>query len=482
MLKNNSTFDATKSHLGNVKRQNPDRVSQVNEVPKSLTAFIPSNLDLDKLLQENPPNFKYHIDNFKHLLDYVYKLFNPENSDIFSRFHSALIQRRIRNYREHFDYLISNEILFEDSQYIVGKKSRGFAYTSQYSVEAKQTIITHQRLIKKILKFYEVDFSKPIIDDTELDISYLTKWLSDRKLKIDFVTAKQYLLDLYIKESSLNDDSFDYWNYHAMQRFNSRLRPLVLFHKGNFSPKLDTTAGRLHSVLTQLKSDLRQFITYDNQPLVSIDIVNSQPYLASVLLNYEKYEKNNILHLIQLYNPNLLSSTQNPIMLAKLIQKVENAENVIKFINSVKTGRFYEEFGKLIGIDASIDNNRRIVKDATFSALFSPNEKAKHIKEVQLFKSTYPEVYEVFRTVKSAKGKHRALSCMLQRLEANLILHTICKNINQINPDIPMFTLHDSIITVPEYQDVIEQEMKQVLENAVGFAPELKVEKWERVA
>ena len=73
-----------------------------------------------------------------------------------------------------------------------------------------------------------------------------------------------------------------------MIKYNSRLRPLILLHEGIFNPKIDTTAGRLHSTLTQLKSDLRQFITYDGHPLVSIDIVNSQPYLSTVLLSYEK--------------------------------------------------------------------------------------------------------------------------------------------------------------------------------------------------
>jgi hypothetical protein len=168
-------------------------------------------------------------------------------------------------------------------------------------------------------------------------------------------------------------------------------------------------------------------------------------------------------------------------MLAKLIQEVENAENVIKFINSVKKGKFYEEFGILIGIDTSIKENRVLVKAATFSALFSPNEKSKHIKEVQLFKKAYPDVYRVFRMVKSSKGNHRALSCVLQRFEANLVLHVACKKITKIDSNIPLFTLHDSIITIPKHEDLVKQVMKEVLENAIGFPPQLKIEKWGRV-
>jgi hypothetical protein len=124
----------------------------------------------------------------------------------------------------------------------------------------------------------------------------LFKWLEDGKLKIDFKSAKYYLRKLYIKDTKTfyktkefdkmsKDTNFNiylYQRYIAYKKYNSRLRALILFHNGTFNAIIDKTAGRLHSVLTQLKSDLRQFITYDGQPLLAIDIVNSQPYLASV--------------------------------------------------------------------------------------------------------------------------------------------------------------------------------------------------------
>ena len=41
---------------------NQDRVKK--ELPKSLTLYIPENLDFDSLLSKNPPNFKFHKDKF----------------------------------------------------------------------------------------------------------------------------------------------------------------------------------------------------------------------------------------------------------------------------------------------------------------------------------------------------------------------------------------------------------------------------------
>lgn len=498
MLNNISTPETTKNHLSSViNDKNPDRVSQVEERHKSLTAFIPSNLDLEKLLINNPPAFKYKRDEFVYLLDLIYKLHNKNSDEYYSRPLSALMQLRTKNYRRCLTYLVNNGVLVESPQYLANQFARGFAYSYHYAVsEIKEVKITDKFLIRKILKFYNVDGTEPVIDDSALDITYLTKWYDEGRLKIDFKSAKKYLRDLYLSDrltlietkeykklSQQADFNFKrYQKYVAMQKYNARLRTLKLFHKGTFNVGLDRTAGRLHSVITQLKSELRQFMTYDSQPLTSIDIVNSQPYLASVLLNYESYKKNNINDLIQLYNPKFHPSHKNPIMLAKLIQKVENADNVLKFIDAVKNGRFYEEFGILLNIDTSIDENRKFVKDIVFTALFSPNEKEKHLKEIKLFKTAYPDVFKIFKLVKSVKGKHRALACTLQRFEASLILHSACKKISEINPDVPLLTIHDSIVTIPQYQDLVEQVMKEILEKAVGFAPQLKIEKWERVA
>lgn len=460
---------------------------------QSLSAFIPENLELDKMLKENPPAFNYHPDNFKYFIDLVYKLHNPERldkyGDIYSRPHSALMQRRVKNYREHLDYLVGNKVLFEDHQYIKNHQSRGFAFTSQYMTENKEVHITEPKLIRKICKFYAIEESIPIIETDNLDISYLLKWLEDGKLRIDYRSAKAYLRRLYMVDRNNTSIQFNekksgidlqtYLLFSAMYKYNSRKRILRLFHKGTFNAKIDTTAGRLHSVLTQLKGDLRQFITYDYQPLVAIDIVNSQPYLASVLLNLETFNNNQILNLIRLYNPNYIPSKKTSSELVKLIDKIENETDTKNYINAVKNGQFYEEFGELLNMEPF---DRKQVKEATFCSIFSPNQLAPHLREIELFNSAFPNVFKVFKKIKQGKGTHNTLACILQNFEANLILHNICKEISQINPEIPLLTLHDSIITTPDYKDFVELKMIEKLTNAVGFPPILKQERWERVA
>ena len=469
-----------------------------NELPQSLTAFIPKNLDLDKVLNENPPNFIYHKDNFVYLIDLTYKLHNQERldefGDIYSRPHSALMQRRIRNYREHLDYLVENKILFEDRQYIKNKQSRGFAFSYPYHTEPKEVQITDKKLIRKILKFYHLEESKPIIETDDSEISHLLQCLESGKLKIDFRKAKAYLRKLYMQErntpvnlknnqSGMNEQEF--LDYSAKQKYYSRLRPLQLFHKGTFNAKLDSTAGRLHSVLTQLKSELRQFITFDGKRLVAVDIVNSQPYLSCVLFNKEKFINNAILPKIRLYNNSLNSKLNARKKLCKTIENASASNSVNHYIEIVKSGKLYEEFGQLLvekGILEKDDDDiiRKQAKKIVFSSIFSPNQSIAYNKAVKIFKESFPYVYDIYSSVK--KGKHRTLACTLQNLEANLVLFTACKIISEQRPEIPLLTLHDAIITTEGNEQFVYEVLYEVLSNGIGIPPTLKFERWEKAA
>ena len=49
--------------------------------------------------------------------------------------------------------------------------------------------------------------------------------------------------------------------------------------------------GRFHHNLTNLSSELRKFLTYENEKLKGIDLPNAQPLLLLILLNHIKEHK-----------------------------------------------------------------------------------------------------------------------------------------------------------------------------------------------
>ena len=61
-----------------------------------------------------------------------------------------------------------------------------------------------------------------------------------------------------------------------------------------------------------------------------------------------------------------------------------------------------------------------------------------------MFNQLFPHVNSIFRMLK--KEYHSSLAIMLQRIESYIVLEVICKMISKDFPDLPIFTIHDSIV------------------------------------
>lgn len=458
----------------------------------SYTCFTPENLNLEDLIRTSPPSIPhFHIDYLAYMVGLLVEIpiKNKDFDKEFVQINSKLVQRRVRHYRYYIDYLINCGVIIEDKQYIVGVKSRGFKFAKVYETKTNAYTLTKATLIKSLIDYKEIKYSsiddgnytatlkKSNLEASKTDFAYITNWLNS-KLTIDLDLADEFLINLKEKEKSnpvVENPDIKYMYRHAV---------LLKFHIGIFSPKEDNTAGRLHSALTQIKGDLRPFIRYDGNKLVAVDIVNSQPYLAIALLDPIKFQENNLIQIILKTNPKLNSNTY-PIMVVKKILDGSSTENTKLFIELVSSGRFYEEFGfilkreNIISSDLEEKETRKKAKGITFTTLFSPNNAIAYRDEVKIFKKVFPSVFEVFKTIKFGRGHHNTLAILLQTLEADLVLHKACKIISEERPEIPIYTLHDSIITIEGYEDYVYDILKRVLTEAIGIASVLKVERWE---
>ena len=494
-VENNNLFiaaDQVRNSSENIIQNENATLDIVDKKSNSYTCFIPENLNIEELIRINPPTIpNFHIDYLVYMIGLLIEI-PLANKDIEMNYvpiNSKLSQRRVRNYRKYLDYLISCDVILEDKQYIVGSKSKGFKFTERYQVKTKLFTVTKKTLIKSLNEFKDINYStfevgnyfstsksSKLINQSS-DLSYITNWLNS-KLTINYPEAEAYLSRLKEIESSNPEIK------NTNEKFIYRHATLLKFHRGIFLPSKDKTAGRLHSTMTQIKGDLRSFIRYDGRKLIAIDIVNSQPYLAVVLLNPIKLEENNIINMILSINPNL-NSQFYPIMLVKRIKEISNKDNTKLFIEIVSNGRFYEDFGlmlkqnKVIEENLDLSSTRKKAKQITFSSFFSPNTAIAYREEVKIFRNVFPNVFEIFKYIKLGKGHHNTLAILLQQLEATLVLHRASKIISQERPEIPIFTLHDSIITTVGNENYVNEVLTNVLTEAVGIAPKLQVERWE---
>jgi len=82
-------------------------------------------------------------------------------------------------------------------------------------------------------------------------------------------------------------------------------------------------------------------------------------------------------------------------------------------------------------------------------------------------------VAEMLTYLKSRSHAHAP--CLMQNTEAVIFIHSIVERIRLERPNIPIFTIHDSILTTPDNIDYVRDIIMQVFEQ-LGVRPLLKTE------
>ena len=172
--------------------------------------------------------------------------------------------------------------------------------------------------------------------------------------------------------------------------------------------------NRLHSNITNLKSEFKALITPDG--FVSIDCSNSQPLLL-VASGYD------------------------------------NAE----FKRLAEEGKIYERLEELSGLD------RKVVKQELLRLLFRRvkfHEGTKTDDKI-LYKNIIKEFTDLIKYLEKAKEKgHSALALELQRLESSVFVDTVYAEFLEKHPEEPVFCLHDSIICHEGFTGEVEAKIK----------------------
>ena len=249
--------------------------------------YLPENLDLNTLIYNNPPNFKpFKRDKLRyiiHLLSAIPLLKKDLLFDGFVPLNASTLQRKIQNYKKYLNYLVNElKIVEEDGQYIVGYKSKGYRLIEEYKTEVVALQLT-DFTFRKTLKVHRNE-----IKESVSHVNYLTKWFDD-KLQIDIVFVQEFLKEEY----ALKKNNESLWDYNRKQKkfklpidqLNHAKISAEKINREEYYLMLDSNVYRFHSNLTNMRSVIRNAVTYDGQKLISIDIKNSQPYLSTILLS-----------------------------------------------------------------------------------------------------------------------------------------------------------------------------------------------------
>ena len=531
--------------------------------------YLPNSWEkyLLETLKKYPPDFNYvHIDYFKYIGQLPYQIAsNVKGRDYYQGFvpvNKAKLAQHIHNYRQYLNYLVKHKFLEEDKYYEVGEFSGGLRYPKKYLRQGiVKTALRKPSLIKSIRSKPkgEVSLEATIKFEDLLpkEYPYLTKWIHG--LEIDEKMAYEILKEVLEKER-LSQEKYKpkrkwkerRWNVLSRKQEKGDYDFIELRHKvrcllvkqiscgDHLNAGADKNVGRFHSFLTRLKKELRRALTYKGKKLVSIDVVNSQPFLMVGLLDPMVFTNNTVFSKVFRYNPTLVrnislyfkneeqsrsmsgeqityeqsNNTHNQsifisytieevnkdnkikevveilnstTMIVNYLSQVFENQDVVKYISWVTSGCFYERFGeeldayKLIPKDCS--DPRKMAKEITLTILFGKNDSKKKVKKaVRAFRKIFPTVFEITEMVKfgdSADRTHSTLACTLQSFEADTILKHCCGTLAAEYPELPIFTIHDSITTIVGNEHIVKEMMINKFKNMIGYVPKLKVEHWD---
>ena len=253
--------------------------------------------------------------------------------------------------------------------------------------------------------------------------------------------------------------------------------------KQDYHYSVDDNVGRFHSNLTNIKKELRHYITYDGETLVNVDIKNSQPLLSSVLFDPSFYTNKKKGQRVNLYdfpsvfeylvNSNKYTYTHTIIMLVKTLQKLENKE-VKQYLRMAKSGNFYQELSKAMYPKQAFDKG--IMKELTFKVFFSSNRAIQGMSNwtKKDFKRRFNGIYNMFAAIK--RKNHKALSHILQRIESEIMIQNVCIRISSEHPTLPIFTIHDSVLTTDGNQEYVAKIIKEEAFKITGLKVYLGIE------
>jgi hypothetical protein len=491
--------------------------------------YVPGNLDLDYLATIHPPpsNYKPNIEKIYAFIDLLPRTRVSQEKMRFefgdySYIHSAKLKELFGDEsKKMIDWLIQSGVIKSDNRYIVKKKPKGYKLTDLYlnarPIEKEINKLTLIRKLRRVSKFQK---------RTQTNQESLFKFFSG--LCIDKEKASQASWEYYRKTDHEYPGLLDEYYRNTkegdigtkshpkptdpMIRHYYDLTQINKIAQREYTFIQDTTANRLHTNLTSIRSDQRNFLTYKGESLVSIDYVNSQPLISCALLNpmfyinrdaeevtggetfnalmnydmMSNYESelftcidvsSNIYNTIydDIYNTiSMLPSIMFPETSTSLVNT--NQESFKSLCEKGVLYEYIEQHALSLGISNKL--TRQQVKAAVFQMMFTSNNfiGQKGAESKRIFKELFPVEYEIFASIKR-KDKTN-LPILLQKTESKLMFERVVPRIQMELPNAPIFTIHDSIVTTIGNEDYVAMVMQQELSKALGLNGKTDIKYW----
>lgn len=215
----------------------------------------------------------------------------------------------------------------------------------------------------------------------------------------------------------------------------------IIDHNYN-SPKLDRN-GRLHHILTNTSRAVRKHLTLEDEPVVEVDLANSQPFFMTTLFKHI---------------PNLAESTSS--------------------------GRFYEDVNRQLEspYDLSHPLEKAALKDYCIKRIYAKPKSGGYIwwedspiKEIgAAMDQAFPGILEALDNYRKIHG-WTGLANDLQKLESKVFIEKSLPRIQSLG--IRAIPIHDSFLCKKNDAEIIAQIVVEELNKRTGMSATIQYQK-----
>ena len=418
------------------------------EIKEKFFYYAPKNLKLETIL---PPQYQKYIEEAYYFISQIIKTRTcwQLNDNLYSQLRTRLLKRCMTNHYKGIIRSLEKLGIVEIEKnasgneiYQEGKRAKGYKLAAKFMHGNEMREYTTYAIKKRIGAIR----NGQVKNFTDVH-TYLKEWLF--KLDINFIAATKHAkqLDRFNKEIQ---------NYDI-----NEMAVRMLYDKQS-----DFTVceyGRIHTVCTRLIKELRQYLKFNGEYLVNVDINNSQPLFLALSIRrfYSQLSTSSIFTTPSTSPPNMCTFTGME-------------EDVKKFIEICLNGTIYEELMKLMnGFGKKYTGTRKEMKKKLFKDVFyGKNQKDNKLKKI--FLDNFPHVLEYIETTKNKN--YKVLSHIMQREESKFMITNVCTRLMNEHPDIPIITIHDSIMTVPGAVETVKNVMTEEFIKLGVSKPAMTVE------
>ena len=334
--------------------------------------------------------------------------------------------------------LVGRGIVEFDATWVPDTRCQGYRLADAYR-KTKRIVCRNKELAERIQKLYTAERG-PCLP--------VHRWLES---KLDLLTFDWERAQEVIAKMQPDDDSS-----LAVEEYRQAVAEACqrLAHADHWFHCDDY--GRCHTPVTNLPKELRCCLSVDGQPLVNLDLANSQPLMAGIVAAEYYGSKRKAARLLA-----RRFGGKNPYCGRTPQTAATQKPDLANYLKVCEEGRLYESL-MLPG------EERERFKREFFGMMYGKKRRRGSRLEV-----AYPAVAEMLARLKRRDYRHAAH--LMQNVEATLFIHCVCGRLMQEEPTMPVYTIHDSVLTTPEYVGTARKAIREVF-GRLGLQPTIREE------